>query len=167
MARQIPTDADRRIAIGRLLRGLADGADAIVICAAIVDLHPKNDTFPGEVFLHVGATALDLAGASAENPVAYEGLLDTHLAECSFRGRENRKIQFAILGMASTRGGIEPDLLDETYWWKTDDFWRYALLGAIAVIRASAARMNISAAELAARIAAAMDIDLGDPPAIG
>lgn len=167
MARQIPTDADRRTAIGRLLRGLADEADAIAIAAAIVDLHPKNDTFPGEVFLHIGAVALELTGASAAKPITYEGLLETHLTECAFRGKEYRKIQFAILGIASTRGGIEPDLLDETYWWQTDDFWRYALLAAIAVIRASAARMHVSVTELVARIAAEMDINLSSTPAIG
>lgn len=167
MGRQIPTDADRRTAIGRLLRGLADEADAVAIAAAIVDLHPKNDTFPGEVFLHVGAVALELAGASAAEPIPYEGLLETHLEECSFRGRENRKIQFAVLGISSTRGGIEPDLLDETYWWQTDDFWRYALLAAIAVIRASADRMDVAVPVLAASIATEVGIDLSTAPAIG
>ncbi len=166
MARRIPDD-DRRDAVGRLLRGLADGADAIDISAAVVDLHPKNDTFPGEMFLRVGAAALELAAASADNPIAYEGLRETYLTECSFRGKENRKIQFAILATASTRGGIEPDLLEETYWWQTDDFWRYALLAAIAIIRSAAARMDVPVSDFAHTIAADMGVDLEGIPAIG
>jgi len=58
---------------------------------------------------------------------------------------ENRKIQFAILASASARGGIQPDLLGEVAWWQADDFWWYALAAAVAVIRACADRMRLSA----------------------
>jgi hypothetical protein len=43
---------------------------------------------------------------------------EKYLGECKFQGRENRKIQFAILASASARGGIQPDLLDEVAWWQ-------------------------------------------------
>ena len=87
---------------------------------------------------------MDLAGVAGDHPIAYEGLLDQHLAEHRFRGRANRKIQFAVLASAAARGGIEPDLLDEVIQWQTDDFWWYALAAAIAVIRACAERTGLS-----------------------
>lgn len=167
VARRIPTDEDRHETIGRLLRGIVADDDPIDIAADVVELHPKNDTFPGEVYLHVGAAALELAGAATDTPIPYEGLLETHLPETRFLGKENRKIQFAVLGISSTRGGIEPDLLDETYWWHTDDFWRYALLAAVAVIRASAARLDITPPELARQLASRFGVELNDPPANG
>jgi hypothetical protein len=58
--------------------------------------------------------------------------LANYLPEWTFKGRENRKIQFAILTSAAFRGGLEPDLLGEVVWWHTDDYWQYALLAAVA-----------------------------------
>jgi hypothetical protein len=82
-------------------------------------------------------------GSDHRAPVPYAGLREKYLAECQFRGRENRKIQFAILAGAAARGGIEPDLLGEVAMWQTDDFWWYALAAAVAVIRACADRMRL------------------------
>jgi hypothetical protein len=65
------------------------------------------------------------------------------LPECAFRGRQHKKLQFAILAAAALRGGAEPDLLDEVAWWQTDDFWQYALYAAVAYIRAAADRADV------------------------
>ena len=148
MARRRPSEEDRLEAIRRLLSGLADGADVHELAAFIADLHPKNNTFPGEVFMGLAADALEAAGATRHEPITYEGLRETYLPECEFRGRENRKIQFAILTSAAVRGGLEPDLLDEVEWWRNDDYWRYALYAAVALIRVAAARQSGSVARL-------------------
>lgn len=66
-------------------------------------------------------------------------------------GRENRKIQYAILTSAAWRAGLEPDLLDEVVWWRTDDFWRYGLFAAVTVIRACSARLEIPVSEFVER----------------
>src|SRR4249920_3211221 len=60
--RPVPQDAAtaRRILIG----GLAQDADIFAIVSELAPLHPRNDTFPGEVFLRLGADALDQCGAS-------------------------------------------------------------------------------------------------------
>ncbi len=68
---------------------------------------------------------------------------ERHLPERAFRGREKRKLQFAVLAAAALRGGAEPDLLDEVAWWQTDDFWQYAMFAAIAYIRAAAERAGV------------------------
>lgn len=153
MARQRPTEDDRLEALQRFLSGLAGGSNAVDLAAAISDLHPAHDTFPGEVFMGLGADALELAGVGRDDPIFYEGLLETHLPECQFRGRENRKIQYAILCSAAVRAGLEPDLLDEVIWWQTDDFWRYALYAAVALIRACAQSQGLPVVQLVQRLA--------------
>ena len=65
------------------------------------------------------------------------------MPECTFRGRENTKLQYAVLAAAALHGGTEPDLLDEVAWWQTDDFWQYALYAAVAYIRAAAGRVGV------------------------
>jgi hypothetical protein len=52
------------------------------------------------------------------------------LPECTFRGRQNKKLQYAVLAAAALHGGTEPDL--------ADDFWQYALFAAVGYIRAAA-----------------------------
>ena len=39
--------------------------------------------------------------------------------------------------------GPNRDLLDEVAWWRTDDFWLYALFAAVAHIRAAASRTGV------------------------
>jgi hypothetical protein len=145
--RPAPRDAvtAQRILIG----GLARDADIFGIVSELAPLHPRNDTFPGEVFLRLGADALDCCGASRADPVALEGIADRFLSECTFRGRDKRKFQFAVLAVAALHGGAEPDLLEEVVWWQTDDFWQYALFAAIAYIRAAADRAGMPVRQVA------------------
>jgi hypothetical protein len=154
MARKSPTDSDRAEAVSRVLSGLARGEELSELAAAVEHLHPPHNTFPGEVFLRLAGEALEQVEAGRDNPVAYEGLLDRYLVEHRFMGRENRKIQFAILAGAAARGGIEPDLLDEVIWWQTDDFWFYALAAVVAVIRACAERTGQPMSAFTERLAA-------------
>ncbi len=73
-----------------------------------------------------------------------EGLRERFLPERTFRGRQNHKLQYAVLAAAALHGGTEPDLLDEVAWWQADDFWQYALFAAVAYIRAAASRAGIT-----------------------
>ena len=65
------------------------------------------------------------------------------LPECTFRSRQNTKLQYAVLAAAALHGGTEPDLLDEAAWWQTDDFWQYALFTAVAYIRTAVSRAGV------------------------
>jgi len=56
----------------------------------LAPLHPRDNTFPGEVFLHLAADALDWCGASRADPLTLEGLRERFLPECAFRGRQTR-----------------------------------------------------------------------------
>ena len=126
-----------------LLDGLAREADIFELVSELAPLHPRDNTFPGEVFLHVAADALDWCGASRACPLPLEGLREQFLPETAFRGRENTKLQYAVLAAAALHGGTEPDLLDEVAWWQTDDFWQYGLFAAVAYIRAAASRADV------------------------
>ena len=66
----------RDAATARLLLpdGLARDSQVFELLGELEPLHPRNDTFPGEVFLHLAADALDWCRASRTNPVQLEGL---------------------------------------------------------------------------------------------
>jgi hypothetical protein len=139
-ARKRPTPEDTATARRVLLDGLARDAGVFELMSELAPLHPRDNTFPGEVFLHVAADALTWCRASRADPLPLEGLRERFLPECTFRGRQNKKLQYAVLTAAALQGGTEPDLLDEVAWWQTDDFWQYALFAAVAYIRAAASR---------------------------
>ena len=138
-----PTPQDAATARRILLDGLARDTEVSGLVGELAALHPRNNTFPGEVFLDVAADALDWCGASRADPLALDGMRDRFLAECAVRGRQNKKLQFAVLAAAALGGGAEPDLLDEVAWWQTDDFWQYALYAAVAYLRAAARRADV------------------------
>jgi hypothetical protein len=142
-ARNLPTPQDAATARRILLDGLARESEVSELVGELAALHPRNSTFPGEVFLHVAVDVLDWCGASRADPLALEGMRERFLPECAFRGRQNKKLQFAILAAAALRGGTEPDLLGEVAWWQTDDFWQYALYAVVAYIRAAADRAGV------------------------
>ena len=125
-----------------LLDGLARD-DIFELVTELAPLHPRDSTFPGEVFLRPAADALDWCGASRSGPLLVEGLREQFLPECTFRGRQNHKLQYALLAAAALHGGTRPDLLDEVAWWQTDDFWQYALFATVAYIRAAVGRAGV------------------------
>jgi len=142
-ARKRPTPEDTVTARRVLLDGLARDTDIFELVSELTLLHPRNNTFPGEVFLDLAADALNWCGASRADPLPLEGLPERFLPERTFPGRHNRKLQYAVLAAAALHGGTEPDLLDEVVGWQTDDFWQYALFAAVAYIRAAASRAGV------------------------
>ena len=126
-----------------LLDGLARDADVLELVSELAPLHPRDNTFPGEVFLRAAADALDWCGASRADPLSLEGLRERFLPERVLRGRRSSKFQYAVLVAAALHGGTEPDLLEEVGWWQADDFWQYALFAAVACIRAVASRAGV------------------------
>ncbi len=103
--------------------------------------------------MELAADALEVAGAGRDDPIPYEGLRETHLPECEFRGRENRRFRYAILTSASVRGGLQRDPLDEVIWWRTDDYWHHALYVAVALTSASAAHVGVPVARVVEQLA--------------
>jgi hypothetical protein len=98
--RKRPTPEDAVTARRALLGGLARDADIFEVLSGLTPLHPRDGTFPGEVFLHLAADTLDWCGASRAEPLPLEGLREQFLPECAFRGRQNAKLQYAVLAAA-------------------------------------------------------------------
>jgi hypothetical protein len=140
-----PAPEDAATARRVVLDGLARDADIFDPVSELAPLHPQDNTLPGEVFLHLAADALNWCGASRAGPLPLEGLRERFLPERTFHGRQDTKLQYAVLAAAALHGGTEPDLLDEVAWWQTDDFWQYALFAAVAYIRAAASRAGVPA----------------------
>ena len=92
-ARKRPTPEDAAAARRLLLDGLARDADISELLSELAPLHPRDNTFPGEVLLRLAADALDWCGASRADPLALEGIRERFLAECTFRGRQNNRLQ--------------------------------------------------------------------------
>src|SRR5260370_25821891 len=88
-ARKRPTPEDTAAARRILLDGLARDTDIFDLAGELAPLHPRNNTFPGEVFLHLAADALDWCGASRTDPLSLAGIRDRFLPEGTFRGRQN------------------------------------------------------------------------------
>jgi hypothetical protein len=148
-----PTAQDAATARRILLDGMARDTGVFELAGELAPLHPRHNTFPGEVLLQVAADALEWCGATRAQPLALEGMPEQFLPECAFRGRENKKLQFAVLVAAALRGGADPDLLGEVAWWQTDDFWQYALYAAVAYIRAVASRVGVPARQVCEELA--------------
>lgn len=157
-----PTPDEARQAVELLLRLVETGGDIFDALDQIGPLHPKNNTFPGEVFTRLAADALNDGGVSRDGPISEEHIVEKYLAECRFRGRDNQKIRYALLAVGATHGGVEVDLLDEVVSWTTDDFWKYAALAAIAWIRAVADQREIPLPDLCRRLRAGVDAEAGD-----
>ena len=80
-ARKRPTPEDAATARHILLAGLARDADIFELLSQLAPLHPRDDTFPGEILLRLAADALgtrlfpgsgpdialDLAGSRADS----------------------------------------------------------------------------------------------------
>ena len=60
---------------GRIvLDGLAHDADLSELVTELTPLHPRNNTFPSEVFLHLAADVLYWWQTSRQQPLAPEGI---------------------------------------------------------------------------------------------
>jgi hypothetical protein len=152
-ARKQPTPQDAATARRILLDGMARDTEISELAGELAPLHPRDNTFPGEVLLQIAADALEWCKASRADPLALEGMPRRFLPECAFRGRQNKKLQFAVLAAAALHGGAEPDLLDEVAWWQTDDFWQYALYAAVGYIRAAASRAGVPVRQVCQELA--------------
>jgi hypothetical protein len=141
--RKRPTPEDTVTARQSLLDGLAREVDLFELVSELTPLHPRGSTFPSEVFLRLAADALEWCRASPADPLPLGGLREQFLPEATFRGRQNAKLQYAVLAAAAVHGGTEPDLLDEVASWQADDFWQYAMYAAVAYIRAAASRAGV------------------------
>src|SRR6478735_11198272 len=154
-ARDGPTDDDRREAIAVVLAALAERRGVDDIAAQLAPLHPRNDTFPGELLLELAADALDVAGASRESPLEFEGIRERYLPEMAAHTKaQHHKSTFALRAAAMIHGGVDSGLLDEVQWWRTDGLWIWSLEALAVYMRAAADVTGQSVASVGRQIGA-------------
>jgi hypothetical protein len=96
-ARKRPTPEGTVTARRILLDGLTHDAGIFDLADQLAPLHPRNNTFPGEVFLHLAADALDWCGASRTDPLPpRKGIRDRFPPECTF-GSSNLPVAGTLL----------------------------------------------------------------------
>jgi hypothetical protein len=162
-ARKRPGDEDRREALKLALGGLAAGRDLGGLVFDLRELHPRNNTFPGEVLLELAADAIEESGATRGEPIDYEDIREQYLPEATFRGRnEHHRSHYALGAAGMIRAGVQPDLLGEIQWWGTDDLWEYALYALVVYVRIAAERSGQSVGEICARLAARHGLEIAD-----
>ena len=158
---QRPTPEDRTKAIRVALWGLADDLELGELAAMLEPLHPTNNTFPGEVLLGLAADAIEEAGATRERPLEFEGIRKRHLPEDRAHTRaQHHKAEYALRAAAMVRAGVDPGLLDEVSWWRTDDLWFWALEALVTYVRAAAERTAEPVPAMCGRIASRHDVQL-------
>lgn len=118
--------------------------------AALVTTGAEEDE-TARLLLTVGSDVLARSTAAGIT-FSYRELLDEHLPDVTFLGKENNKIRFVLLAIGATRGGIEADFDDELYWWRPGAFRHYSLCAAVALIRAHSAKTGAPLAETVASI---------------
>jgi hypothetical protein len=65
----------------------------------------NNNIFPGEILLRLAADALDRAHIDQAHPLDLTRTRERFLPEVNLRGRDRRKLQFAVLAAAAQHGG--------------------------------------------------------------
>ncbi len=157
-----PTDQDRHQAIEFSLSGLARGDELADVAARLEPLHPHHNTFPGEVLLDLAADAVGVSGATRESPLEYEGIRERYLPEAVAHTKaQHHKSKFALRAAAMLNGGVDPGLLDEVQWWRTDDLWYWSLEALATYVRAAADRTGQTVASVCRRIADQRGVALG------
>ncbi len=124
-----------------LLAGLRRADDLSRLEQAVRRTSTKGFT-PDLAVLQLGVAALDLAGVDRNSPIAKAELVSTHLPEIHFRNQRalQERTTYALNAVAAIRGGLEPDVLEDTYWWRSRDIVQYAVIAATAYVRACAQR---------------------------
>ena len=136
------------------LSGLADGDELSEIAGGLAPLHPRHDTFPGEVLLDLAADAIGVSGASRQSPILFEGIRERYLPDGTAHTKaERHRSKFALRAAAMLHGGVDPGLLEEVQWWQTDDFWYWSLEALVTYGRAAADSTGQSVESICHRLA--------------
>jgi hypothetical protein len=143
------------------LTGLATGRELRDIARELEPLHPRNNTFPGEVLLELAADAIEESGATRAAPLDTEGIRKRLLPEDRAHTKgQHYKVEFTLRAAAMIRGGVDPALIDEAAWWREDDLWFWSHEAFVIYARAASERSGLSIPQLCRRLAERHNIDV-------
>lgn len=130
------------------LAGLGQGQTLRQLEHAVRQCQTKTFT-PDLAVLEVGVAALDLAQIDRTAPIHKAELISEHLTEINFRNQRalQERTTYALNAVAALRGGLELDVLEDMYWWRTRDIVEYAVIAATAYVRGCAHRQALPVAQ--------------------
>jgi len=106
------------------------------------------------VLLGLAADAIEISGATRRSPLEFEGIRERFLPEgIAHTKAQHHKSKFALRAAAMVHGGVDPGLIDEVQWWRSDDLWYWSLEALVAYVRAAADRSGESIESVSRRIA--------------
>ena len=147
-----------------VLAGLGSGEVPEAIIAKLEALHIPRNTFPAQDLLELAADAIDVSGATPEDPVDLERIRERFLSDFPFSGKtQHYKSKYAISAAAMIHGGVYPDLVDDAAWWEADDLWRYSFFALLLFVRVAAERTGRSVEDVARTVADRRGLFLGLP----
>jgi hypothetical protein len=121
VTRRRPTDDDRHDAFETALNGLSHGDHLGDVAARLAPLHPRDNIFPGEVLPDLAADAIAASGANRQALLEFEGIGERYLPDGVARTKaQHHKSKYALRAPAMLHGGVDPGLLDEVQWWRTE-----------------------------------------------
>jgi hypothetical protein len=149
---QTKTRTDARDQTLRVLRSGGD-AEEIRRNLATDQLQGRRHREPFlDALLDLLVEVYALTAVSRDHPIQMEGLVETYLAGYEFRGKvDHRNLHYALTYPALIHGGLEPDLGNDLYSWRSE-LWPYVPYAIEAYLRIAAERTGMSAVELAARL---------------
>jgi hypothetical protein len=157
--RKVPTPEDRSAAVQIALSGFADGTDLDELRHRVERLNFRKDTFLGEVLLELAADPIEVSGASRERPIAFEKIRERYLPECTAHTKaQHHKSVYTLRAAAMIRAGVDPGLLDEVSWWRTDGLWFWALDALVVYLRVAAERTGEPINVVCERVATRHDV---------
>jgi hypothetical protein len=163
MARETTaTEQDRVAVASAVLGGLARDEPLDDVLSRLRAFAGYAFPFPGDVLTEIGATALEIAGASPASPVSLTNATERHLAEWRISGNTARqKHRAAIQAAIALHAGIVVDYDEVAGWWQLQDYTGHAFEAVVVLIRVAAERTQRSAVsiceEIAARRGASLD----------
>ncbi len=91
---------------------------------------------------YTGVKGLNALLAVLSTPSSAPVIITLYLKEINFRNQRalQERTAYALNIIAAMRGGLEPDILEDMYWWHTRDIVEYAIIAATAYVRACAQR---------------------------
>jgi hypothetical protein len=143
------------------LAGLGRGDSLLQLEHAVREFQAKTFT-PDLAVLEIGVAAMDLAQIDRTTPIQKAELISEHLTEINFRNQRalQERTTYALNAVAAIRGGLELDVLEDPYWWRTRDIVEYAVIAATAYVRACAHRLDLPIAQFTDQLLT----KLGRPP---
>lgn len=86
------------------------------------------------------------------------------MPECTAHTKaQHHKSKYALRAAAMVRAGVDPGLLDEIVWWRTDDLWLWALDALVVYVRVAAELTGDSIAAMCERLAVRNGVEWSEP----